>query len=359
MMPFLSLICALSFGTAYAEPGMVEVTEQSDDSQQNVHIIQPGDTLWDIAKAFYKTPDQWPTLWSFNESITNPHWIYPGNRIVFSLGTDLDLPQVDLVDESDNYVVPETTFKKVDSTCGPDVRFDFKQALGMFTINGFMKHPEQVDVLGVVEKSPHNHSMLSDHDLVYIKVENKEDYMCGDVLTIFRQLKKKVRHPEAGIFSSSNYGALYSIQGEVVIVHTPDVGDYVTAQIRDSWGEIERGDLVGSRMDVIIQREVMVPSGSTQATVIELMSEEHELNTNRHILFIDKGSQDNVKEGDTFYVVRRKDAYIRDDNDDSLLPASVIGRVMVVSVEEDSATVVITDSKQSITVGDELSQKVD
>ena len=112
-------------------------------------------------------------------------------------------------------------------------------------------------------------------------------------------------------------------------------------------------------MDVIVQREVMVPSGSTQATVIELMSEEHELNTNRHILFIDKGSQDNIKEGDTFYVVRRKDAYIRNDNDDSLLPASVIGRVMVVSVEEDSATVVITDSKQSLNIGDELSQKVD
>jgi len=360
MIALLSIVCALSFGTsAYADPGMVEVTEQSDTDKQNVHTIQPGDTLWDIAKAFYKSPDQWPTLWAFNESITNPHWIYPGNRIVFSLGTDLDLPQVDLVDDANNYVVTDPTFEKINSSCGPDVSFDFVQGLGMFTINGFMKHPEQVNVLGVVEKSPHNHSMLSEHDLIYIKVDNKEDYMCGDVLTVFRKLKNKVRHPEASIFSNSNYGALYGVQGEVVIVHTPEVGDYITAEIRESWGEIERGDLVGPRRDVIIQRKVMVPSGSTQATVIELMSKEHSLNTNRHLMFIDKGSQDNIKEGDTFYVVRRKDEFIRNNQKDALLPASVIGRVMVVSVEEDSATVVITDSKQSISIGDQLSQKVD
>ena len=102
-----------------------------------------------------------------------------------------------------------------------------------------------------------------------IKVENKEDYSCGDVLTVFRKQKDAVRHPEADFWVESNYGSLYSIQGEIVVVHSPDVGDYITAQIRESWGEVERGDLVGPRMNVVVQREVMVPSGTTQATIIE------------------------------------------------------------------------------------------
>ena len=360
MTTLLSLVCALAIGTsAYAEPGMVEVEEQSENSQQNVHIIQPGDTLWDIANTYYQTPDQWPSLWSFNESITNPHWIYPGNRIVFSLGSDLDLPQVDLVDNNDNYIVPDNSFEKTSGACGPDITFDFKQDLGTFTVNAFMKHPEMVDVLGVVTNSPRNRSMLTDLDLIYIKVKNKEEYKCGDVLTVFRKLKDKVRHPEAGFFTESNYGSIYGIMGEIVVVHTPEVGDYITAEIRESWGEVMRGDLVGPRMDVIIQNEVEVPEGSTQGTIIALMSNEHELNTNRHILFIDKGSRDNIKSGDTFYVVRRKDAYIRNNKNDALLPATVIGRVMVVDVEEDSSSVIITDSKESIGVGDQISQNVD
>ena len=93
--------------------------------------------------------------------------------------------------------------------------------------------------------------------------------------------------------------------------------------------------------------------------IIERATDEHTINTNRHVLFIDKGSNDNVQEGDTFYVVRRRDEYIRGSKEDPMLPAYVIGRVMVVNVRETSATVVITDSAQSITVGDQLSQNVD
>jgi len=341
-----------------ADPGMVEVSEQTDESQ-NVHIIQSGDTLWGIANTYYGSPDQWPSLWSYNETITNPHWIYPGNRIVFSLGTNLDLPQVDLVSEENNYITPDNTFEKSESACGPDVRFNSKQNVGMFIVNSFIKDPNMVEVLGVVEKSPHNRSMLADQNLVYIKVENKEDYKCGDVLTVFRKTKNRIRHPDAGFFSSSNYGSLYTIQGEVVVKYTPEAGDYVTAEIRETWSEIERGDLVSARMDVVIQTEVKVPNGQTNATIIERATDRHTLNTNRHILFIDKGSNDNVKKGDTFYVVRRRDEYIRGSKEDPTLPATVIGRVMVVEVQETSSTIIITDSHQSIGIGDSLSQNLD
>jgi hypothetical protein len=355
----LSSFAFLPLFSAFAEPGMVEISDQQSTETQNVHIIQTGDTLWDIANTYYGTPDQWPSLWSYNESITNPHWIYPGNRIVFSLGSVLDLPQVELVSEEENYIVSSKTFSKSESACGPDVHFDFKQKMGLFLVNTFLEDPKMLQVLGVVEKSPHNHSMLSDTDLVYIKVENKDDYQCGDVLTVFRKKKDRVRHPDAGFLDSSNYGSMYNIQGEVVVVYTPEAGDYVTAEIRETWGEIERGDLVGPRMDVIIQSEVRIPNGQTDAMIIARASEEHTMNTERHVLFIDKGSKDNVKKGDTFYVVRRRDEYLRGSKEDPLLPATVIGRVMVVDVQDTSASIIITDARQSIGIGDHLSQNVD
>ncbi len=47
----------------------------------DVHIVQDGDTLWDISGSYLNDPYLWPKLWSWNEHVTNAHWIFPGDRI--------------------------------------------------------------------------------------------------------------------------------------------------------------------------------------------------------------------------------------------------------------------------------------
>ena len=53
----------------------------ADDSEV-VHSVKKGDTLWDISNKYLKTPWKWPLIWSENENITNPHLIYPGDKVV-------------------------------------------------------------------------------------------------------------------------------------------------------------------------------------------------------------------------------------------------------------------------------------
>ena len=47
-----------------------------------VHIIQRGDTLWDLAERFYGNPYLWPQLWEANTYIRDAHWIYPGDPLL-------------------------------------------------------------------------------------------------------------------------------------------------------------------------------------------------------------------------------------------------------------------------------------
>lgn len=61
--------------TAWDPPASIEEGAE-------VHIIESGDTLWDLAERFYGNPYLWPQLWERNQYILDAHWIYPGDPLV-------------------------------------------------------------------------------------------------------------------------------------------------------------------------------------------------------------------------------------------------------------------------------------
>ena len=47
-----------------------------------VHVVAPGDCLWNLAGQYYGDPWLWPTIWDANRWVTYSHWIYPGDPLV-------------------------------------------------------------------------------------------------------------------------------------------------------------------------------------------------------------------------------------------------------------------------------------
>ncbi len=62
--------------------------------QEQSYNVNAGDTLWDISEIYFGDGHYWSKLWSINKGITNPHLIFPGDTVIFSLGTFKDAPSM-------------------------------------------------------------------------------------------------------------------------------------------------------------------------------------------------------------------------------------------------------------------------
>ena len=66
-------------GLAAAAIGQTQAPPVLNPSHPSTYVVQPGDTLWDIASMFLRDPWYWPEIWQINNQVANPHLIYPGD----------------------------------------------------------------------------------------------------------------------------------------------------------------------------------------------------------------------------------------------------------------------------------------
>ena len=93
VVSMLATVALVSGMSVYAQSSDEDAV--ADDFQPNKlqHVVEDGDTLWDICDAVLGRPDMWPRVWSMNPEITNPHWIYPGDIIRFQVPEE-ELPSM-------------------------------------------------------------------------------------------------------------------------------------------------------------------------------------------------------------------------------------------------------------------------
>lgn len=326
-----------------------------DTGENDRYIIQPGDTLWDISTAFMGDAYYWPQLWSFNDYITNPHWIYPGQYVVFTPGTLLDPPKMDVPDAVDEgYTAPSSALVDAEMECGADIRFDGDMASNRYSAPHFLGDSEDVERWGTVTASKSGQYSVAEGELIYLDLDDVDAVGCGDVVTVYRE-GDDVRHPDS---RSTRYGSLFHVVAHARILHI-DEDERVTAVVRVMYMPVNRGDLVGPPITTDAELASSAPSGDIEGTIIAFGGQDtYGLVGPGETVFVDQGRADGLRVGNSLYVIHQRDYFVSPYEDDESLPEHVSGRILITDVSENTAKGVIVRSSADLDAGDRVSQTV-
>lgn len=85
-------VCAALSGV-YVLSASARITPHADDEETMLITIEKGDTLWDLCQEHLKDPLRWRELSKYND-FTNPHLIYPGEKLRIPLAMAKDVVEI-------------------------------------------------------------------------------------------------------------------------------------------------------------------------------------------------------------------------------------------------------------------------
>jgi hypothetical protein len=187
---------------------------------------------------------------------------------------------------------------------------------------------------------------LSKGEVVYIHLQPGKEVKPGDRFTIMH-LGQAITHP----ITKEKIGHLVVSPGKLVILEGKDY--IVTAKIHESNRPIFSGDYILAPAPVLPEAVPIRTLKKIEGRVI-FSQEGIENITSNEFVFIDRGSQDGVVVGALFKIYQMghyleeilKDEKIR-------FPLNKVGEAVVVSVQKETSTALITLSSQAIYIGDQ------
>ena len=306
------------------------------------HTVEKGDTLWDICDDYFRDPYLWPKVWSYNDQITNAHWIFPGDRVRLTDPYD----QVAPLDAG-----PQLAFSVMDPGRS-------KRATS-YTLNRFAYIEEDqleqdMEVYGGAEAKV----MMATLDTVYLSYDPSNPPIAGERLAVYRperrirDLKiKGDRDPKP----SETIGYLVEIVGEVYVTKVSKKS--AEAKVVASTRPIERGMKVGE-LRTRFARVEPVPSDVTDNGLVVDTVRDYEISGENHFVVTNLGASSGIRRGNVLEVVHKGDAYSRKHKlfnpYEEGHPRRLVAEVLVLEVQPNSSIGVVIFSAREVEIGDHI-----
>ncbi len=202
-----------------------------------------------------------------------------------------------------------------------------------------------VNVITGDNQTTGDHMILGSRDILYLRLKNPVDVAPGDPFTIYRR-SHKVFHPTTGQYMGH-------LVNRLAVVEVIDVDkELTTVQIIRAYGAVSPGDPVMKFVPPTDEgAAVNQPSaGDVEGRVVEFQSNMGIMNlvAQRNVVYLDRGREDGIRPGDRMDVIRSG----------GNLPRRVVGELKILSIEDRTATALITKSISRILKGDRFIMQV-
>ncbi len=385
---------------------------ESFQPDATLHIIVPGDTLWDLADLVFGNPYLWPQIWNENRYILDSHWIYPGDPLLLPArptvvgeivpqGQEGAPPAAQAAAETRPEAEPDEFAREAPTAETPDAAAPAPPAgtpegrdsdtahaaravpkLEMLTddydlrCSGYIAPRESKPEYFIANQEEEAKLGLGEGDIVYLNRGQSNGHTEAGTEYSVVVREGEVRHPITHRFM----GYYYKRLGAVKILAAQETTSIAT--ISYSCDEIRTGHAlvpllitpVPARPVPAFNRLTVVPPDKSTGYVIHV-ADNQERAAAGQLVDIDLGYEDGLQPGDFLTVFLPSEPFDkfpkvkynytydnrrfqsrpiwRDDND-NLPPAKTIGQMVVIFAEKKTATAKILQSVREIEIGDSI-----
>jgi hypothetical protein len=315
------------------------------------YVVVRGDTLWDISARYLKNPYLWPQIWNENKYITDAHWIYPGDPIVF--------PKLAIIAEQAGQAPgagePEGIGQEgapipgmVEGEAGAAASLGpVTEELSLQCAQYLVSDREDQSLFIVGSEEGSDKLAYGDRDLVYLNKGSNSGVKAGDLYTL-HHVAYAVKHPESG----RKIGTKIETTGWVKVILVQE--DTACAVIEQACVDVHAGDYLKPfekvNVPMVVRRApeecCSTENGKTMRHVVDLQGDVSIAGAGLFVT-IDAGTDDGVAPGSVFSVYRTMYPSVP-------TPRNVVGEATVVAVRDRTSTAKITYSRKEIMRGDQV-----
>ncbi len=299
------------------------------------YTVENGDTLWGISSRTVGKAELWTKLWAMNPEIGNPHDLYLGQVLAFyrpdsgSAG-----PQIPLIKLTPN-VPGHATDVDNDSIVNLSFKNQYRPAFEVI---------QESELLGELTGAYTPWEWFTLHSEIYAKLP-PDGRAPGTTYTVVR-VEDTVRDSVEG---RGRLGVLVRLLGTVKTLHTE--ADQTKVELVAHAGMIKRGDRLIAFREPIKSLATFLPPGDLSASIVQGEISGLSAFNQGHIVLLNRGVSDGMKEGFLFRVVVDEDPYLKSTEE---VRPDYKGEVQILSVGVASSIGLILRNKVPLHVGDKL-----
>jgi hypothetical protein len=314
-------------------------------AEQADHEVVRGDTLWDLSGRYWDDPWTWPELWALNPHFRNPHIIFPGDPVF------LRRIRPGVAGAAEDLVV-RLPLERLEPTApgGPDLQEESgtaaaaagRRAVSVVRGRGLdFISPSPMVRLGTVDNIHQVKVAYATGEDLEIEVAPGATLRPGERVTLVDD-SERVRHP----VTAKPDGYFVRVLGQLEVVSVE--GDRAIGWLSEAYDAVEDGDGVVAYRGPVGPRMPQAARPGLEGLILRGAPGQVYFSSD-DVVFLDRGSSHGLEPGATLEIPVRKGRREAQGLVDLRTP---LARLLVVAVQDTTATSLVLDSRAALEAGD-------